>query len=214
VQLQKGWAFTAGENRTLEGCARASLSYVAEVARRRRTQRSVRFPLHPIWKSYGDGSLGRSQQAGVTSAARRLRSKGRRGSDRSGNPSRDRYSRPISTRAGARVSPWRWKAPRIKAADLIFTEGFAVWSRRPQGTPLAKARRGELGKRQGCQRHGPFGSASSKKPRTNPSDPPKRIGRRENARSPSLLVVGASPAAKGEVKASKRCWEPMRRGYS
>jgi len=30
---------------------------VAEVDRRRRTQRSVRSPLHAIWRAYGDGGL-------------------------------------------------------------------------------------------------------------------------------------------------------------
>jgi len=78
---------------------------VAEVDRRRRTQRSVHSPFHPIWIVHGDGSLACSPQASAKSAARRLRVKGRRGPNRSGNPSRDRYSRSVTTRAGARVSP-------------------------------------------------------------------------------------------------------------
>jgi hypothetical protein len=45
----------AGEDRSVEGCARASLSLVAEIDRRRRTQRCVRSPLHPIWGLHADG---------------------------------------------------------------------------------------------------------------------------------------------------------------
>lgn len=65
-RLQKGRTFKAGEDRTLEKVVLARCKFVAEVDRRRRTQRSVRSPLHPIWGAYGDGSLDRSQQAGAS----------------------------------------------------------------------------------------------------------------------------------------------------
>jgi len=71
-------------------CSRVVVVNVAEVDRRRRTQRSVRSRISPDLRSVrGRGS--RPQPAsGRESAARRLRAKGRRGPGRSGNPSRDR----------------------------------------------------------------------------------------------------------------------------
>jgi hypothetical protein len=54
----------------------------------------------------------------------------------------------------------------------------------PKKPARAKARRRRMGKRQGCQRHGSFGSARKKTPRANPGDPPKRIGRRETPGPP------------------------------
>lgn len=55
--LTKGPRLQAGEDRSVVGCARASLSSVAEVGRRRRTQKSVHFPFHPIWVLHADGGL-------------------------------------------------------------------------------------------------------------------------------------------------------------
>jgi len=76
--LQKGPEFMAGRGSGARGvCSRVVVVYVAEVDRQRRTQRSVRSQLHPIWGAYGDGGLVRGQQAGAKSAARRLRANGR-----------------------------------------------------------------------------------------------------------------------------------------
>ncbi len=50
----------AGEDRPLEGCARASFShFVAEIAWQCLAQRAGHAPLHPIWSVHGDGRLGR-----------------------------------------------------------------------------------------------------------------------------------------------------------
>jgi hypothetical protein len=46
--LQKGRTFRVGEDRTLEKVVLARRKSVAEIIRRRRTQRSVRSPFHPI----------------------------------------------------------------------------------------------------------------------------------------------------------------------
>jgi len=54
---EKGRAFRRARIGTLEGRARASLSLVAEVDRRRQAERSVRVPFHPTWGAHGDNSL-------------------------------------------------------------------------------------------------------------------------------------------------------------
>jgi hypothetical protein len=89
--LQKGRAIHSERGLNARGvCSRVVVVNVAEVDRRRRTQRSVRSRISPDLRSVrGRGS--RPQPAsGRESAARRLRAKGRRGPGRSGNPSRDR----------------------------------------------------------------------------------------------------------------------------
>jgi len=76
VRLQKGRALKAGEDRTLEGRARMSLVSIAEVDRRRRTQRSTRFSTSPdLGSERGRGSSPRPaserQKRGAAAVAQR-----------------------------------------------------------------------------------------------------------------------------------------------
>jgi len=96
----------------------------------------------------------------------------------------------LETDDGSRRSagvPYRRKAPRIAAIDLIFTEGQALDLGGLKPAPLVRKRRGSgLGRRQGCQRYGSAGSARNNTPLANPESPPKRIGRRETPGPPAL----------------------------
>lgn len=127
--------------------------------------------------------------------------------------SRDRsreWVRPAHGAAG-----WRWKASQIVVVcgssrnacrhGLGWLDGIALRASGARAT----------GQRQGCQKHGSPGSTRKKKRRAKTrSHPLKRIWRLEPPGPPVSLVRGASPGRRGEVQASKRCWERTRRECS
>jgi hypothetical protein len=157
-------------------------------------------PFHQTWGACGDGGLDRSQPAGAKSAAQRLRPKGRRGPYRSGNPSRDRYSRTVSARAGARVSPNGGRHLRSKWLVLPSRGDLLRGLGGPKYLGSCESAVGRMGRRQGCQRYGSSGIARKKTPRTNPGGPPKRIGRRETPGPPVSWVCVRAHGSRAKRK--------------
>jgi hypothetical protein len=68
----EGFMRSRGRGSDAQGPCPCVVSLLAEVDRRRRTQRSVRSPLHPIWGAYRDGGLANGRHASAK-APRRAR---------------------------------------------------------------------------------------------------------------------------------------------
>jgi len=125
-----------------------------------------------------DGERGRGSSLQSVSeresAAQRLWTKGRRGPDRCGS-SRDR-TRNRRRSAHVRGCPLATEGTSDRRAGLIFTEGLAKRSRRPQEKLFVHSKRErratlEWGTRQGCQRYGRSEVRGRRTPRTNPKRP-------------------------------------------
>jgi hypothetical protein len=185
--LQKGRAIHSERGLNARGvCSRVVVVNVAEVDRRRRTQRSVRSRISPDLRSVrGRGS--RPQPAsGRESAARRLRAKGRRGPGRSGNPSRDR------TRDWFRLAQERGRLLSIEGTSDCsgwpHLHGAAGWRSLGDPTLVRKRSDGEWGGDRGVRGSVRPEVRGRRTPRANPDGPPKRIGRRETLDSPVSWV--------------------------
>jgi len=209
------WTATQG-GRGLDArglCSRVVV-VVAEVDRRRRIERSVHSSLHPIWRAYGDGDLARSQWANVKSVARRLRAKW---TSRAGSRRKPITWSLLEIGSGSRGSAgviYRWKSPLAALTGLLFNGG----SRQAVSAALLSSRAWKRSER----RREATGVSEVRLARKcveenvthQPGQPTEVDQASWNAWSPSLSAMGASPSAKGEAKASKRCWEPTRRGCS
>jgi len=143
---------TCSEGRSLAWMCSRVEEVVAEVGRRRRTQRSACRSFHPKEAASGDGGLashgGRARKRHVTAASERA---ARAGSWR--KTSRDRTD-PVTIRARARVSPADER--HFGSRRLFYRHGEVgkTVSAASGNAICVQARRRRMGRRQRCQRYG------------------------------------------------------------
>jgi len=127
--------------------------------------------------------------------------------------SRDRsreWVRPAHGAAG-----WRWKASWIVVAAALHGAPAGTVSAGSTESRFAQAGRGPRVSDRGVRSTvAPGARGRRNAARKTRSCPLKRIRRLEPPGPPVSLVRGASPGRRGEVQASKRCWERTRRECS
>jgi hypothetical protein len=150
AQVSKRVVRIGGRGSDARGACPRVVGVFAEVDRRRRTQRSARSPLHPIWKACGDGGLVYGRHASAK-APRRVAGEwaSRAGSKR--KPSRDRTrDRRRFAQVRGRLLPMEDTSDQRDRPHLHG--GPAARSRRPQEALLVRKRStGEWGGDRGAR---------------------------------------------------------------
>lgn len=170
-------------------------------------QRSEHPPSQPILEVFGDGRLApcRSRES--------VAGRGRRDAvpDRCGNPHVTVFE----------IGPCRGNAGTLSmegtsghSSGLLFTEHLRMWPWHRWGFALAKAS-GFPSEATGVPEARWVRGCVTENVTREPG-PARRSGsvRRETPGPPSLPFQGRKPWEGGEARASKRCWERERRGYS